>query len=456
MATITPIRPASRGDVPPYVVRPGEAGYDEARRAWNLVADQNPAAVARPSSAAEVATVVDMARRAGLRVAPQRTGHNAVPLGDLSDAVLLRTDRMRGVAIDAGSRTARVEGGAVWDDLVPRASDLGLSALHGSAPDIGIAGYSLGGGIGWQARRHGLQANAVTAVELVTADGPVRADHDTHPDLFWALRGGGGNFGVVTALEFRLFPLASAYAGWLIFPWERSAEVLARWSEWTLGLTEDVTSIARILRLPPMEAIPAPLRGRDLIVVEATYRGGEAEGRRLLRPLRELRPEMDTFATVPPAALTRLHMDPEDPMPGLGDQALLDGFGPDAQEAFLSVGGPESGSDLLMLEARHIGGAAGRPAPGAGALSHIDAEYICFGAGIPMGPESAIALHAQLERYVAAMAPYGHGRRYLNFTEVRTDVSSFYAETAWERLQRVRREVDPDGLFRANHEIPVG
>jgi FAD/FMN-containing dehydrogenase len=197
------------------------------------------------------------------------------------------------------------------------------------------------------------------------------------------------------------------------------------------------------------------LRGRNIVAVEAAYLGDEASGRALMRPLRDLGPEMDTFAVVPPSGLARLHMDPEDPLPGFGAQALLDHFGPDAVEAFLSVAGPGSGSPLLSAETRHIGGAVGRPAPGAGALSHIDAEYISFGVSVTPTPESAIELEAHLHRYVTALEPFGHGKQYLNFAEAKTDVSSFYGETAYARLRRVRAQADPDGIFRGNHEIPV-
>lgn len=455
MTTFAPPTSDIRSAFPRSTVFPGDPSYDEARLAWNLAADQNAAAVAFPESAQDVVEIVHAARATGLRIAPQGTGHNATPLGDLSDTVLLKTERMRGVEIDQNRLIARAEAGVWWDEVVQPASPMGLSMLHGSSPNVGVVGYSLGGGIGWQSRKRGLSTNSLTAIELVNAGGElIRASHDENADLFWALRGGGGNFGIVTAVEFRLYPMKSAYAGWLIYPWERSHEVLSRWSEWTREVPEEVTSVGRILQLPPIPDIPEPLRGRNIVAVEATYLGDEASGRAIMGPLRDMGPEMDTFAVVPPSGLARLHMDPEDPLPGMGDQALLDDFGPDAIDAFVAVAGPGSGSPMLSAEVRHLGGAAGRPAPGAGALSHIDGEYISFGVGITMGPESAIALDAHLHRYVDAMAPFGHGKRYLNFAESKADVSTFYSETTFERLTRMRAEADPDGLFRSNHEIP--
>jgi len=223
MTTIAPLRSPDFDALPPGLIRPGDSDYDQARLAWNLSADLNPAAVSFPETAADVVRVVRAAREAGLRVAAQGTGHNALPFGDLSDTILVQTSRMRGVTIDPGALRARAEAGVWWEEVVMPASPMGMSMLHGSSPNVGVVGYSLGGGIGWQARKRGLAANSVTAIELVTADGElVRTHLENEPDLFWALRGGGGNFGIVTAMEFALYPMKDVYAGWLTFPWERS------------------------------------------------------------------------------------------------------------------------------------------------------------------------------------------------------------------------------------------
>ena len=239
------------------VIGPGEEGWDAARQAFNTTIDQHPALIATPLDVDDIAAVVRYAADAGLQIAPQRTGHNAAPLGDLGDSILLKTDQLQGVKIDAENRTARVRSGAKWEKVVPRASDLGLAALHGSTPDVSVAGYSLGGGLGWYGRKHGLAANSVTAIELVTADGELRrVDAQNEPELFWALRGGGGNFGVVTALEFDLYPVSEVYAGVLFFPYERSSEVLHAWREWTATVPDEVTSVGRMLQFPPIPDLP--------------------------------------------------------------------------------------------------------------------------------------------------------------------------------------------------------
>src|SRR5205823_5583506 len=288
--------------------------------------------------------------------------------GDLGDTVLLKTSRMRRVEIDAETQTARVEAGVIWIEVVEAAAEHGLAALAGSSPDVGVVGYTLGGGLSWLARKYGFAANQVTAVELVTADGRfVRADRENEPDLFWAVRGGGGSFGVVTALEFRLYPLTEVYAGVLFWPVERATEVLNAWREWIETVPDELTSVGRILQLPPLPDIPEPLRGRSFVVVETIYAGGEEEGVALNAPLRALEPELDTVAIVPMEALSHLHMDPEFPVPGAGEGMLLEELDPEAIDALVDSA---VGSSLLSVEVRHLGGAVGRPSPLHGALSH--------------------------------------------------------------------------------------
>src|SRR3954454_8705241 len=234
------------------VLGPRDEGYDQARGVFNLTTDQYPALIAFPQDAADVAAAVRYAAARGLRVAPRRTGHNAGPLPDLGDTLLLRTDALQGVEIDREARRVRAAAGSRWWDVVPRASEVGLAALHGSTPDVSIAGYTLGGGMGWYARKHGLACNSVRAIEIVTADGALRRVDASHePDLFWALRGGGGNYGVVTAMEFDLYPVKEIYAGALFFPFERASELLHAWRELTHTAPEELTSAARLLQIPP-------------------------------------------------------------------------------------------------------------------------------------------------------------------------------------------------------------
>jgi FAD/FMN-containing dehydrogenase len=437
------------------VHRPGDPGYDAARMPWNVAVDQRPAAVAYPASATEVAEVVRAATAAGLRVAAQGTGHNAGPLGSLADAVLVRTSGMTAVTVDAAARTARAEAGVLWDDVVQAVAEHGLMALHGSSPDVGVVGYSLGGGMGWYAREHGLQSNHLTAVELVTPDGElVRADAGSNPDLFWALRGGGGSFGVVTALEFRVFPIETAYAGWLVWDASAAQEVLPRWAEWSLTAPDEVTTAFRILAVPPFEEIPEPLRGRNLVVVNGAVLGGDDRAGEILAPLRALAPEIDTFARVPAASLSRLHMDPEGPTPAVSSSLLLRELPAAAVDAFLATAGHGSGSSLVAAELRQLGGALGRPHEGGGALAMVEGRFAFFSVAIAATPELAAQGLADARRVADALRPWANGRSYLNFTEEEVDTSTGYDAASFARLQQVRAAVDPHAVMVANHPVP--
>jgi FAD/FMN-containing dehydrogenase len=358
------------------IVLPEDSGWDAARQAWNLSVDQRPVAVVLPETAEDVAAVVEVAGAHGVRVAAQGTGHSAGPMGPLEGTVLVKTSRMRGFEIDAEANRARVQAGVLWGDVVPAAAAHGLAALAGSAKDVGVVGYTLGGGIGWLARRYGLACSSVLAVEAVTADGRiVRADADSEPDLFWALRGGGGSFAIVTALEFALYPVAEVYAGALFWPLERAGEVLHAWSELVTVAPDELTSLGRLMQFPPIPEVPEPFRGHAFVIVEAAYCGPEADRAALVQPLRGLGPEMDTLATIPVDGLGELHMDPPQPVPFAGDGMLLSELPADAVDALVGIAGAGSGSPLLSVEVRHLGGALASASASNGALSSIDAGF---------------------------------------------------------------------------------
>ncbi|HEV2770257.1 MAG TPA: FAD-binding oxidoreductase, partial [Solirubrobacteraceae bacterium] len=444
MTITTRTRPAGRPALDGRFVLPDDPGFDEVRLAWNLAADQHPVAVALPVSGADVAATVRFARDNGLRVAPQGTGHNATAIDSLEDTVLLKTSQMRGISIDAPNRRARVDAGVLWAEVTAPAHEHGLLALGGSSPDVGVVGYSLGGGLSWLGRKYGLATNHVVAADVVTADGELRrvdADHD--PDLFWALRGGGGSFAAVTALEFELFPIAEIYAGAMLWPAEQASEVMHAWREWTQTVPEDVTTSARILQFPPLSEVPEPMRGRAFVVIDGAVAGDPQQARELVEPLRALGPQMDTFATLPAPALQQIHMDPEDPMPGHSDHTMLRALPPAALDALLEVADPATGSPLLMVELRHLGGALGRVPEDAGALGAFNGEYLFFAGGIPMDPGVTAALEAHFALTRAALAPYQSGSVYLNFTEQPVDTATIYRPDAYRRLREVKAAYDP-------------
>jgi FAD/FMN-containing dehydrogenase len=445
-----PLRSGLSGDV--FV--PGDAGYDRARLAWNLAADQWPAVVVLAASVADVVQAVRFARSQGMRIAPQATGHGAVTLESLEGVMLLKTSRLRDVQIYPATRTARAQAGAQWQDVTIPAGQLGLAALAGSSPNVGVVGYSLGGGIGWLARRYGLAANSVTAVELVTPDGRlVRADTHHERDLFWAVRGGGGSVGVVTALELTLYPVRELYAGALFFPIERSSEVLHAWRQWTDTVPDEVTSFGRILRFPSVPEVPERVRGGSFAVVEAAYLGDAASGAELIRPLRTLGPELDTFATVPVATLGQLHMDPEQPVPGFSDGALLADAPAAAIDTVVELAGPEVDSPLLMIDLRHLGGALSRDAAGAGAQPRIDANYVVFAGGMTPTPELDEQVHAHVGAVKDALAPWRAGYDYYNFVETPVDARAVLPAASYDRLRQIKAMYDPDQVIVSAHPV---
>lgn len=436
------------------VLSRGSDTYDANRGAFNVLLSQEPAGIVTPAGAADVVAAVEYAKAEGLRIGAQRTGHAAEPLGDLSGTLLVRTAPMDTVSIDAERRIARVGAGAVWGDLVPQASELGLTACHGSTPTVGIVGYSLGGGIGWYARKHGLQANRVTAVELVDATGAERrVDAESDPELFWALRGGGGDFGIVTALEFELLPIAEVFAGALFFPVERASEVLHAWHEWTAGAPDEITSVGRLLSFPPLPEIPEPMRGQDFTVIEAVALLPEAEAAEALAPLRGLEGvAMDTFATQPPAGIAGLHMDPPEPAPYAGSGMLLGELPGEGIDALLAAVGPESPSKLLSVELRHDGGAMARSNPSHGAMDTLPGEFLMFGVGIVPEPAAMAPTKEWLTAMEDAMKPWDAGR-YLNFSDEVEDIGVAFPPETVERLRAAKATYDPENLFHANHPV---
>jgi hypothetical protein len=433
------------------VVGPDDADWDTARQAWNTAVEQHPAAVAFAVSAQDVAATLAHAAGRGLRVAPQATGHGATSLGALDDTILLRTTRLADVAIDEPRRRARVGAGALWRDVAGPAAEHGLVGLHGLSGAVGVAGYTLGGGLGWFSRSHGLACNAVTALEVVLADGrTLTVDAESEPDLFWALRGGGGAGAIVTALEFELFPLREAFAGQLAWPIAGAAEVVEAYRAWTPGLPVELSSTIRLMRFPPVPALPPDLRGHAFVIVTLVFAGDEQAGAEHVAPLRAVGPTaFDTLGMVGAGELGSLAGDPEDPVAGIGDSALLAEL--DAG-AYLAVGGPQADTVLTNVEIRHLGGALADPAPGHGAAGVVDAPFLFYAVGSPVSPESAGALRAELDRARETLSPSSTGKTLLTFAERHPGVGESLGATAAERLQEVTRRYDPGGAIVASHD----
>jgi hypothetical protein len=438
------------------IATPSDPDWDEVRAAWNLVADQRPEAVALVESANDVARIVSFAAENGLRVAGQGTGHGAAPLQLLDDTILIKAERMRGVEIDPAACTARIEAGVLSAELGASASEHRLSALPGSSPDVGTVGYTLGGGMSWLVRAHGFACNHVRAIELVTADGEARTvDGENDADLFWALRGGGGGYAIVTALQLELLPIANLYAGALVFPATVGGEAVRTYRDWAAGLPDEVTSIVRFVTPPPIPDVPEPIRGVPLLTIGAACIGDQASGEATMAPLRASLGStiMDTFEQMPAAGLSHIHMDPENPVPAIGGGVPIAALPDEAIDAFTAAAGPDSGSPLLLSELRHLGGAASRPAENGGALSHLDAGFAMYSVGMPMTPELGKAIHAQLGHLEETMAPWAAPGGYFNFTERPCDVDAILPPAVCTRLAKVKRAYDPDDRIVANHGV---
>jgi hypothetical protein len=436
---------------------PGEEGYEEGRQAFNLNAHQRPALVVMAAGPADVVAAVRLAREQNLGAGVLATGHGVASPCD--GGVLINTSRMRGVRVDPEAQTARVEPGALWRDVIPEAQAHGLAGLLGSSSGVSVVGYTLGGGFGWLGRKYGFNADSVREADVVSADGELlRVSAYEHPDLFWGLKGGGGNFGVVTSLEFALYPLTTVYGGNLFYPVERAPEVLELYGRWVRDLPDEMTTAVAFLNFPPLPVVPEPLRGGSFISVRGCYCGDPPEaGEELLRPWREFgEPVVDTFGAMPYQQMDTVSMDPVDPIGAYTHHELLGELTPEASGKLVEVAG--SNSPLILLELRQLGGALERPPADLSPIGRRDSRFVMNGVGATPTPEVAQLVQAHLAYVAEEMRPYETGATYANFLELdgasAERVQAAYSPEDWERLVELKDRYDPNNLFRFNRNIP--
>jgi hypothetical protein len=443
-----------RGAIDGVLTVAGDARWDEARRSWNLFVDQRPAAVLEAASVEDVQAAVAFAGENALRVAPQGTGHGSEPLGPLGDAMLLKTSNMREISFDPDRGVARAQAGALAGELADAAGAHGRAPVLGFATTVGATGLALSGGIGWLSRTRGLACNNVAAFDLVLASGEsVRADAREHPDLFWALRGGGGRSAIVTSLEFVTHDVPDAYGGMILWPADRAPDVLHRFGALTREAPETLSLVFRYLSVPDVEGPPPPLRGRKFAGIIAVNLGPESEGVQWLASLRGTGEVIDTCKALEPAELVRIAGDPETPSPACGGGFLFEDLDTDAFETVASLLGSDAVSALTVVEIRHLGGALSRAPEGHGALATLPGNYSCFASGAAPSPEVGAAVDGCIAQVRERLGPWTAERALLSSAAAGTDPASGFDAETFSRLRAIEQTHDPGRLILSNRDV---
>jgi FAD/FMN-containing dehydrogenase len=445
-------RAAFRGEL----IEPGDAGYDDARAVYNGMIDRHPRLIARCVDAADVIAAVNLARESGTLLAVRGGGHNAGGLGVWDDALVVDMSTMRGVHVDPAAGTVRVEGGATWGDVDHATHPFGLAVPCGFISTTGVAGLTLGGGIGYLSRQFGLTIDSLLSADVVLADGSfVTASEDEHPDLFWALRGGGGNFGAVTSFQFRGRPVRNVIAGPTLFPLDRSAEIMRFWDEFIAQAPEDINGWFAFLTVPPVDPFPPELQMQKMcgIVWCANCEPDRAE--ELLAPIRALNPALDGVGPVPFPAM----------------QSAFDALYPTGQQWYWRADFVDELTDeAIAIHTEHasqlptpqstmhlypIDGAAQRVGAGDTAFSYRGARYGQVIVGVDPDPANNERMTKWTRGYHDALHPHSAGGAYVNMMmhdEGPDRVRASYGDN-YDRLVEVKRRYDPANLFRVNQNI---
>ena len=437
------------------VLQPGDEGYAEEVAAFNLARQHTPDVVVAVESADDVAATVGWAAEHGLPVGVQATGHGAVTA--VSEGVLISTRGLDEVSIDAESRTARVGAGVKWRRLLDEAAPYGLAGLCGSTSDVGVVGYTLGGGLPVLGRSHGFSSDHVRSFDVVTGNGQLHhVESGDGSELDWALRGGKGNVGVVTSMELELFDISELYGGAIFWPGALAPTLLTVFAEWVETLPPEFSASIGLLRLPPLPDVPPPLAGQFTVHLRVAYLGDDAEGERLLAPMRDVAPPLiDMVGRMQYAELDRIHLDPEHPVPFDEGGVLLRELAPETIETILEHAGPDAQCPLLLVELRLLGGALSGTR--ADAVSGRDAAYSLFAVGALM-PPIADAVPPAIKAVTGAMAPWSTGGTMVNFHGSpgdEADRARAWSAPTYERLQRAKAAYDPENLLRFGHAVPA-
>lgn len=435
---------------------PGETDYDAERVGWNPAVEHRPGMIMVPESAADVALAMSYASTANLSIAVRATGHGvSVPV---DDAILVNTRKLTAVSVSPDTQTATVAAGATWGQVITLAAAHGLAPLCGSAPGVGAIGSLSGGGLPVLGRAFGYTADHVKAVEVVTPDGLIRrATPDREADLFWAVRGGKCNFGIVTAAELTLMPVRRFYGGGLYFAAERAATVVRDYAAWTDTVPEELCTSIALMRYPDVPGLSEAMRGKFLVHLRVAFTGTQAEGRLLLARMRSHEPVLDTVTDRPYTEIGEVHNDPVRPVPHRARHTLLSRLDERGVAALLRLAGPQASLPPGMVELRQLGGALGRQPHHSNPIGHRDAGFSLL-VTHPMADGQAVAVAGLQDRLLEGMAPWSTGGLLPSFllaadTDPRV-VARAYTPRDYQRLRLVKATYDPRNLLRLNHNIP--
>lgn len=439
---------------------PADDGFADASAGWLLTVEHRPAAVVVAVDADDVAAAVRFAAEADRPVAVESTGHGKSVAAD--DAVYIATGGLRELSVDARARTVRIGAGLRWGEVVAAAAEYGLAPLCGSSEQVGVMGYLTGGGLPLTGRTYGFAADHVRSLDIVTADGRIRTVSSAQEaDLFWAMRGGKSNLGVVVAAEIELLPLRTVFGGQLSYPVEdsgRAAQVLRSYLAWAEKQPDEMSSSVTLLRFPDAPQLPDDLRGRSFVQVRVVYTSDEERAVRLLEPLRALGPEKDTCGAMPYPEITEIYSDPKHPVRVHLRSALMRKLDDDAVAELVSFIDPSAfGGPFPGLELRHLGGALDRRPARPHAASTQGAAYHLW-VRIPAPPEQADAAREAADRVLDRLRPWATGATLPGFLfdhdSAPEQVRRAYTEADYRRLAELKAHYDPHNLFRINHNIP--
>jgi hypothetical protein len=437
---------------------PGDGGYQSECATFNWISKLRPAVAVGATSVADVRAAVRFAAERDLPVAVLATGHQMVRAAE--GAVLINISRMNAVHVEPARGLARVGGGTRWRQVLDEAGRYGLAPISGTSPTVGVVGYHLGGGASpILGRTYGYAADHVQAIEIVTVDGKLhRVTASSEPDLFWALRGGKGNFGVVTYLEFDLFPIKRFYGGGLFFAGEHAARVLHTWRVWVASLPDEMSSSICFLRQPPLPFVPEPLRGAFVVHVRFSSLRPREAAEHVLGPMRQIAPTiLDTITELPYREAGSLFMDPPAPVPWVERSMMLRALPANAVDAMLAVIGPDSGTGLGFVELRPLGGALERPPAVPNAVAGRSARWSLVGVGGGR-PDLGPVLQEQLSTLVNALAPWAQEETNPNLLSAvqgssPEEMRAIYGAERYDHLAAIKKRYDPRNLFRMNHNI---